>query len=42
MRAYAELMRHGSARRLMFASTTVLLVHGSSGSLLDAGIVAGA
>ncbi|GAA0917365.1 MFS transporter [Streptomyces rhizosphaericus] len=54
MRAYAELMRHGSARRLMLASTTgklrfaifplatVLLGHGSSGSFLDAGIVAGA
>ncbi|MFD5748999.1 MFS transporter [Streptomyces sp. NPDC127033] len=54
MRAYVELMRYGTARRLIAASVagklgfaifplaTVLLGHGSSGSFLDAGAVAGA
>ncbi|MFC9431663.1 MFS transporter [Streptomyces sp. NPDC056987] len=54
MRAYAALLHYGAARRLLAASVagklgfaifplaTVLLGHGSSGSFLDAGAVAGA
>ncbi|MFD5751482.1 hypothetical protein ACFWH2_30125, partial [Streptomyces sp. NPDC127033] len=54
MRAYGDLLRHMAARRLLAATAigklgfavfplaTVLLGHGSSGSFLDAGAVAGA
>ncbi|NGO42977.1 MFS transporter [Streptomyces ureilyticus] len=54
MRVYVDLLRYGAARRLtaatatgklgfaVFPLATVLLGHGSSGSFLDAGAVAGA